>query len=60
MVAVFSQLVKYDTDVFKFTALSPKLLCAISIFFFFFFGYALSGPVMIMLLLRRKRQDRMN
>jgi CDP-diacylglycerol--serine O-phosphatidyltransferase len=31
-----------------------------TILFFFFFGYALSGPVMTMLLLRRKRQDRMN
>jgi len=31
-----------------------------TILFLFFFGYALSGPVVTMLLLRRKRQGRMN
>ncbi len=31
-----------------------------TVLFFFFFGYALSGPIMTMLLLRRKRQERTN
>lgn len=31
-----------------------------TVLFLFFFGYALSGPIMTMLLLRRKRQERTN
>ncbi len=31
-----------------------------TVLFLFFFGYALSGPVMTVLLLRRKRQERIN